>query len=178
MSKPLSVALTDEQQDHLRQLTRAGNAPARVQTRARILLLADRSQGQRRTHQQITQALSVSGVTISAICRRFVLEGIDAALYERPRPGQVPKITGEVEAQLVLLACSEPPQGQARWTMQLLADKLVELQLVESISDSAVCERLKKPDQAVEGCALLHRQALRPVCSQNGGCSVGLRTSL
>ena len=144
MSKPLTVFLTDEQRDYLRQLTRAGNAPARVQTRARILLLADRSQGERRTHQQITQALAVSGVTISAICRRFVLEGRDAALYERPRPGQVPKITGEVEARLVLLACSEPPQGQARWTMQLLADKLVALQLVESISDSAVCERLKK----------------------------------
>ena len=100
------------------------------------------------THQQITQALSVSGVTISAICRRFVLEGRDAALYERARPGQVPKITGKVEAQLVLLACSEPPPGQARWTMQLLAHKLVELQwvesIMESISDSAVCERLKK----------------------------------
>ncbi len=144
MSKPLSVSLTDEQHDHLRQLIRSGNAPARVQTRARILLLANRSQGERRTHQQITQALAVSGVTISAICRRFALEGRDAALYERPRPGQVPKITGEVEAQLVLLACSDPPPGQARWTMQLLADKLVELQLVESISDSAVCERLKK----------------------------------
>ena len=152
MSKPLSVSLTDsltaKQRDHLRQLTRCGNAPARVQTRARILLLADRSQGQRRTYQQSTQALSVSGVTISAICRRFVLEGRDAALYERARPGQVPKITGKVEAQLVLLACSEPPPGQARWTMQLLAHKLVELQLVESImesiSDSAVCERLKK----------------------------------
>ncbi len=69
---------------------------------------------------------------------------MQAALYEKPRPGQTPKITGEVEAQLVLLACSEPPAGQAKWTMQMLADKLVELRLVESISDSAVCERLKK----------------------------------
>ncbi len=144
MSKPLFVSLTDEQREHLRQLTRSGNAPARVQTRARILLLADRSQGQRRTHQQITDALCVSSVTISAICRRFVQEGMQAALDEKPRPGQTPKITGQVEAQLVLLACSEPPAGQAKWTMQMLADKLVELRLVESISDSAVCERLKK----------------------------------
>lgn len=148
MSKPLFVSLSAEQRETLRDLTRSGNAPARVQNRARILLLADRSQDKGQTHQQITDALGTCGVTISAICRRFVLEGLDAALYEKPRPGQKPKITGEVEAQLVLLAlllaCSDPPAGQARWTMQLLADKLVELQLVESISDSTVCERLKK----------------------------------
>ena len=69
---------------------------------------------------------------------------LDAALYEKPRPGKSPKITGEVEAQLVVLACSDPPEGKARWTMQLLADTLVALQLVESISDSTVCDRLKK----------------------------------
>lgn len=152
MSKPLFVSLTDEQREHLHQLTRSGNAPARIQTRARILLLADRSpnngrngrKGEQNTHLQITQALSVSGQTISTICRRFVLDGMEAALYEKPRPGQKPKITGEVEAQLVLLACSDPPKGAARWTMQMLADKLVELRLVDSISDSAVCDRLKK----------------------------------
>jgi hypothetical protein len=96
MSKPLSVSLTDsltaKQRDHLRQLTRCGNAPARVQTRARILLLADRSQGQRRTYQQITQALSVSGVTISAICRRFVLEGRDAALMSEHVRAKCPRL--------------------------------------------------------------------------------------
>lgn len=144
MSKPLSVSLTDEDRESLRELTRSGSAPARVQTRARILLLADRGQGEKRSHLQITQALLVSGPTVSAICRRFVLEGMESALYEKPRPGQMPKITGEVEAQLVLLACSDPPMGSACWTMQLLADKLVELKLVDSISDSAVCDRLKK----------------------------------
>ena len=149
MSKHVSVFLTQEQRDCLQQLTRSGNAPARVQTRARILLLTDRSpdngrQGERHSHLQISQSLCVSSPTISAICRRFVREGMEAALYEKPRPGQTPKITGEVEAQLVLLACSDPPTGSARWTMQMLADKLVELRLVDSISDSAVCDRLKK----------------------------------
>jgi len=144
MSKPVFVSLTDVQRQQLHQLTRSGNAPARVQNRARILLLADRGVGQGRTHRQIIDALGVCGVTVSAICRRFVLEGMEAALYEKPRPGQTPKITGEVEAHLVLLACSDPPQGQARWTMQMLADKLIELQLVDFISDSAVCDRLKK----------------------------------
>jgi hypothetical protein len=144
MSKPLCVSLTDEDRESLRELTRSGSAPARIQTRARILLLADRGQGEKRSHLQITQALLVSGPTVSAICRRFVLEGMESALYEKPRPGQTPKITGEVEAQLVLLACSDPPKGSVRWTMQMLADKLVELRLVDSISDSAVCDRLKK----------------------------------
>jgi len=144
MSQHLHVTLTGAQRQHLTRLTRSGNAPARVQNRARILLLADKSQPTRKTHEQISQALQVSPATVSQICRRFVQEGMDIALYEKPRPGQSPKITGEVEAQLVVLACSDPPEGKARWTMQLLADTLVALQLVESISDSTVCERLKK----------------------------------
>ncbi len=86
----------------------------------------------------------MSKPTIIRTRRRYVLEGLEAALYDKPRPGAKPKITGDVEAQLTLLACSTPPEGKARWTLQLLADKLVELQLVESISDVAVMHRLKK----------------------------------
>ena len=148
MSQHLTVSLSAEQRERLLSLTRSGTSSARVQTRARILLLAARNPGnnpaQSLTYSQIAQALQVCVPTVGGICRRFALEGIDAALSEKPRPGKVPKITGEVEAQLVLLACSEPPAGFARWTMQMLADKLVELQLVESISDSSVCDRLKK----------------------------------
>ncbi len=72
------------------------------------------------------------------------MEGMDAALYDKPRPGAPPKLTGAVEAHLTVLACSTPPDGKARWTLQLLADKLVELELVASISDVAVMHRLKK----------------------------------
>ena len=70
--------------------------------------------------------------------------GLANALYDKARPGATPKITGEIEAQLTLLACSAPPAGRSRWTLQLLADKLVELKLVDSISDVAVMHRLKK----------------------------------
>ena len=70
--------------------------------------------------------------------------GLVNALYDKARPGAVPKITGEIEAQLTMLACSAPPEGRVRWTLQLLADKLVELKLVDSISDVAVMKRLKK----------------------------------
>lgn len=144
MSQHLSVSLTEEQRTRLLQMTRSGVHPARVLRRARILLLSDRSQGERRTQKQVSEAVGACELTVGITCRRLVLEGLDAALWEKPRPGKAPKITGEVEAHLVLLACSDPPAGFARWTMQMLADKLVELALVESISDSAVCDRLKK----------------------------------
>ena len=111
MSQHLSVHLSDNDRQHLDGLLKKGNAPARVQTRARILLLADRSQGHKRTGQQIAEAALCCRLTVSQICRRFAGEGLESALYEKPRPGQVPKITGEIEAQLVMVACSSPHRG-------------------------------------------------------------------
>ena len=144
MSKHVKVELTAEQRSQLEELTRSGRGLARTQTKARILLLTDRNQAQPHTDAEIAAALQVSKPTIVRTRRRCVLEGLDAALYDKPRPGATPKITGEVEAQLTVLACSTPPEGKARWTLQLLADKLVELKLVDSISDVAVMHRLKK----------------------------------
>lgn len=147
MSQHVTVLLSAEQRQHLENLIKKGNAPARVQTRARILLLSDRSpapRGQAQTQKQVAQATLTSAPTVCQICRRFVLDGIEAALSEKPRPGALPKITGEVEAQLCLLACSDPPTGYARWTLRLLADRLVELGYVTSITEAALCQRLKK----------------------------------
>ena len=158
MSQHLSVHLSDGQRQHLDSLIKKGNAPARVQTRARILLLSDRSQGEQRTQRQIAEAALCCIPTVGQICRRFAREGIEAALSEKPRPGQAPKITGEIEAHLVTLACSEPPEGCARWTFKLLAEKLVELELVDSISEVAVYKRLKKRTAALEGQILVHRR--------------------
>lgn len=144
MSKHVTVHLTAEQRTQLDTLTRSGTCLARTQTKARILLLTDRNQDHPQSDAEIAVALQVSKPTIIRTRRRCVLEGMDAALYDKPRPGAKPKMTGEVEAHLTLLACSTPPDGKARWTLQLLADKLVELKLVESISDVAVMNRLKK----------------------------------
>ena len=144
MSTHVTVHLTDDQRMQLETLIRSGTSPARVQTKARILLLTDRSQGRQTADAAIVMSLGVSRPTIIRVRRRFVLEGLDAALYDKPRPGAPPKITGAVEAHLTVLACSDPPAGQGRWTLQLLADTLVELKLVESISDVAVMHRLKK----------------------------------
>ena len=149
MSKPVTVSLTDDQRTFLRDLTGSGSSPARVQTRARILLLADRSQGHRRTDADIAAALLVSKPTIGKTRRRYALaavgeDGLAAALSERPRPGQTPKVTGDIEAYLVTLCCSDPPEGAARWTLRLLADRIVAAGHLDSLSHVTVGARLKK----------------------------------
>lgn len=144
MSTHRHVYLTPEQRAQLERLIHTGTAPAQTHTRARILLLTDRSQPTHLTDVVIAAALLCHTNTVGNVRRRFVQQGLDGALYDQPRPGAQPKITGEVEAQLSLLACSTPPNGRKRWTLQLLADKLVELGVVDSISDVAVMHRLKK----------------------------------
>ena len=133
-----------EQRQELEKLINSGHAPARSQSRARILLLLDRSQGQRRRDKEVAEAVMCSQSRVVDIRQRFVEEGLESALYDKPRPGQKPKITGDIEAQLVMLACSQAPEGHSRWTLRLLADRLVELSELESISHVAIGERLKK----------------------------------
>ena len=144
MSTKYHIHLSKENRQELETLIRSGESSARTQTRARILLLTDESQKKLKGTEEIASALMCSLPTITNIRKKFVEGGLENALYDKPRPGAIPKITGEIEAQLTLLACSTPPEGRSRWTLQLLADKLVELKLVDSISDVAVMHRLKK----------------------------------
>lgn len=111
MSIHRPLYLTPEQREELENGLKSGNAPARAQTRARILLLSDRSQGHCRTDQQVADALLCSQGTVVAIRKRFFEEGLQAALTQKPRPGRAPKITGDIEAQISVLACSDPPAG-------------------------------------------------------------------
>ena len=148
MSKHRILSLTNEQREHLDNLIRTGNAPARVQARARILLHTDRSQGHARFDKEVAEALRVSAATVIRTRKTFLDEGLEAALYDKPRPGATPKITGDIEAQLITLACSDPPQGRARWTLRLLADKMVELGYIDTISNVAVYQRLKKTNSS------------------------------
>jgi transposase len=144
MSKHATIVLTPEQRTHLQGLIHAGAAPARMQTRARILLLLDTSQGPAQTGAVIAAALLCHRNTVGNVGRRYARQGLEAALQERSRPGAKPKLTGDIEAKLITLACSDPPEGAARWTLRLLADRLVELGHIESISHVSVGERLKK----------------------------------
>jgi transposase len=125
-------------------LIKSGTHSARVIARARTLLLLDRSQGEKRTIAQVVDAAMVSQGTVSNLKRRYSTGGLDRALYELPRPGAKPKIDGEVEAHLIALTCSDPPEGHDHWTLRLLADRLVKLEVIDSISHVAVGDALKK----------------------------------
>jgi transposase len=148
MKIQIPVFLTPERRHELEQMNHSGNHSARTLTRARILLLTDRSNGQGRTDEQVAEVLACSKSTVSNVRLRFLNEGLEAALYDKPRPGRAPKITGDIEAQMTVLACSNPPQGCARWTVRLLADQMVEVGLVDSIHYTTVGERLKKTNSS------------------------------
>ena len=121
-------------------------ARARRLTHARILLLADTAPGAEWSDADIVDALGTSVRTVERVRQRLVTEGLQAALNPRPQPARPAKvkIKGDVEQQLVQLACSDPPQGRCHWTLQLLADELVVLGLAESISTETVRQALKK----------------------------------
>jgi transposase len=140
MTKKYLVSLTDAERETLFTLTKKGSLAARKLTRAHILLHADAGA----TDDTIAQALHIGTATVERIRKRFVEGGIEGALTERPRPGGKRKLDGKAEATLVAWACSTPPEDRKQWTMQLLADKMVELQLVETISDETVRRTLKK----------------------------------
>ena len=145
--KRYKVTLESEERQHLHALIAAGQAAARKLTHARILLKADAADGGPAWPDgRIAEALEVSVATIERVRQRFVEQGLDAALVRKPqdRPSRLPTLDGRAEARLIALACSTPPGGRAVWTMQLLADKLVELEVVESISDETVRLALKK----------------------------------
>ena len=141
--------LNDSERAELEQLIRAGVNSARVIGRARTLLLLDRSQGRKRTFQEVSEAAMVSPGTVSNLKRRYFEGGITGALYDKPRPGAKPKVDGEVEARLIALTCSEPPEGYERWTLRLLANELIALEVVEYISHVTVREVLKKTNSSL-----------------------------
>jgi transposase len=142
MAKIYHVTLTDDQRTELLEFIRSGQRSVRQINRAHILLLADEGHKDR----DIAASLHTSVPTVERTRRRFVMEGLHEALAERPRPGGRlrKKLDEKGLAVLETLARSEPPQGRKCWTMELLADRLVELKVVSTISDETVRKELKK----------------------------------
>lgn len=134
------VELTEEERTQVHTLCHAGEVSARKLNRAHTLLLADEHTPDR----EIAETLHIGLSTVERTRTRFVEGGLPVALNERPRAGGKPKLDGTQEAYLVALACSAPPDGRKRWTMQLLADRLVALGVTETISDETVRVTLKK----------------------------------
>ena len=145
MNKRYVVKLTNQERERLLKLLRSGTAPARMLNRARILLKADADGPDQWTDERIAQALDTSVATVGRARKRFVRQGLEAAL-ERSLADRVYErsLDGRAEARLIALACSEAPEGRDRWSLRLLADKAVELGIVEAISHETVRKTLKK----------------------------------
>lgn len=146
MRKQYVVRLSEAERAWLLTMIGRGAAPARAQTHARILLKANQGEaGPGWTDGAISTALEVDPTTVARVRKLYVTEGLEAALH-RKAPDRVyrRKLDGEHEARLVAVACSEPPTGHKRWTLRLLADKLVELEIVETVSYETVRQTLKQ----------------------------------
>lgn len=140
MPKKYVVDLTPTERNQLMKLVSSGKASARKISRARILLLADED----KRDEDIVDGLKVAVRTVERTRQRFVEEGLPVALNDRPHPGRQPKLDGNQKAYLTALACSDPPEGRERWTLTLLAGRLVELGIVDAISGETVRQVLKK----------------------------------
>ena len=139
MVKRYRVTLSEDERERLERLSRQRTASVRMVRRAQALLLAADEQ----TDEAIAEQLRMGVATLERLRRRFVEEGLEASLRERPRPGARPKLGPKEQAFVVALACTRPPEGRHRWTMQLLAERVVELALVPDISDDAIRRLLK-----------------------------------
>ena len=142
--KAQPITLSVNELRSLTTLLRRGTSSARTQTRARVLDLLHRGQHPHR----IAETLSVSSATVFNIKRRYQQEGLESALFDKPRSGKPPTIDGTQRAKITALACSDAPPGHARWTLRLLADKAIQLGFVETISHNAVKEILKKTNSS------------------------------
>jgi transposase len=145
--KKYLVTLTREEREQLSGLLSAGKRSALALARARILLKADQADGGPAwPDDRIAEALDCGVRTVERVRQRFVERGLEAALgrKKQDRPSRERKLDGRAEARLIALACSQPPDGRAAWTLQLLADKLVELRVVDAVCDETVRRVLKK----------------------------------
>lgn len=139
-AKKYIVKLTDDERQTLLELTSRGEVRARVMKRAQILLKADEGM----KDADIVIALNTSRPTVERIRKRFVEGNLEKGLYDDPRPGSKTKLDGRGEAELIALTCSDAPDGHENWSLRLLADKLVELDVVDGISHETVRQILKK----------------------------------
>lgn len=177
MANRYKITLTKEERAQLTELTRSGKSTAAKFIHARALLLCDAGEwGERWKVADAAEALGITSRTLEHLKQRFVEEGLDAALARRPaRQARAATFDGEFDARLTALACSQAPAGYRRWTVRLLADKLVELKIVDTVSTMSVQRSLKKrtassPEQILENPA----RRRRGVCRRDGGGADGL----
>ena len=142
------VTLTEEETKELKAIIQKGGKGYRVRHAQILLKLDKRPENKSWTYDRIKEAYGAVHSTIAGVAKRFVTEGLEAALGRKKQANRHRKVTGEVEARICAITCSDPPEGTSRWTMQAIADELVRLEIVDSISDTTVCEVMKKTNSS------------------------------
>lgn len=169
------IKLTDEERTSLAKMTTSGRHAVREVQRAKVILESDAGL----IDKEIAQKIGVSLRTVERIRKHCVLEGVDTAVKTRKYPPRRRKIDGEAEARLVQLACSDPPKGLRRWTLGLLTQRIVELQIADQISIKTVRRVLKKRVETMASTKVLHSTSRkRSVRPRDGGCARGLSSTL
>lgn len=138
------VTLTEEERNELETLIRKDGKGYRIRHAHILLKLNSCPENEAWNYEKIMEAYGVCRGTIAGVAKRFVMDGIEAALGRKTQQNRARKVTGEVEAQICMIACSAPPEGKDRWTMQMIADKLIQMHIVDYITDSTVCDTIKK----------------------------------
>lgn len=138
------VSLTDNEKKELENLIQTGGKGYRIKHAQILLKLDSRPENKDWTYDRIKDAYNAAHSTIAAIAKRFVEEGMESALGRKKQENHYRKVTGDVEAHICTIACSEPPEGRSHWTMKLIADELIRLEIIDSISDTTVCRIMKK----------------------------------
>ena len=138
------VTLTDEEIQELKLLVQKGGKGYRIKHAQILLKLDQKPENKAWTYDRIKDAYGTSRSTIAGVAKRFVMEGMEAALGRKEQKNRHRKVTGDVEARICTIACSNPPEGVSRWTMQAIANELIRLEVVDYITDSTICEVMKK----------------------------------
>ncbi len=138
------VTLTEEEKQELKLLVQKGGKGYRIKHAQILLKLDQKPENKTWTYDRIKDAYGASRNTIAGVAKRFVMEGMEAALGRKEQKNRHRKVTGDVEARICTIACSDPPEGVSRWTMQAIADELIRLEVVDYITNSTVCEVMKK----------------------------------
>ena len=138
------MKLTDSERASLNEIIQKGGKGYRIRHAQILLKLEAIPENADWTYERIKDAYGAVHSTIAGVAKRFVFEGLEAALGRKKQENYNRKVTGEIEARICAIACSEPPEGRSRWTMQMIADELIRLEVIDYITDSAVCAAMKK----------------------------------
>jgi len=146
------VTMTEQERQEAQEIIQKGGKGYRIRHAQILLKLDDIPENKEWTYARITESYGAVHSTIAGVAKRFVVEGLEAALGRKKQENYHRKVTGEIEARICAIACSAPPEGRSRWTMQMIADELIRLEVIDYITDSAVCATMKKT-RLSRGCA-------------------------